>query len=175
MQGYIEVSPSKYKIAYPAQPPQASSLYWVQLAGMVMSIITTIWTVLLLLANWGSLSQLIKIPTVTSVITFSNCMVFLAFVIYLLAMSVINVALTNGRDILKSARDDLLIVFSAMTLMMVCEMVFVLIWSFKALSLAVNISIILTFVYPIVSTVIFVYSLYYLTMEPEATLPKIQN
>jgi hypothetical protein len=162
MQGFTQIDQSKYKIV---DASSTNSLYWIQLAGMAMSIITAIWTLLLLLGNWGSLITLIITPTIHSVITFSFCVVFILYVVALLVFSVLNVVLANGRSVLKNGRNEMLIIFSSITLVLIIELIYVLIWGIKALAVSVNLSIIITVLYPIVTSILFIYSLYYLTEE----------
>jgi hypothetical protein len=167
MQGFTQIDQSKYKIV---DASATNSLYWIQLAGMAMSIITAIWTLLLLLGNWGSLILFITTPTIHSVITFSFCVVFILYIIALLVFNVLNVVLANGRSVLKAGRNELLIVFSSITLVLIIELIYVLVWGLKALAMSVNISIIITVLYPI----LFIYSIYYLTSEEDTFMPIVQ-
>ena len=167
MQRFTKIENAEYKIV---EAGSSTSLYWVQLAGMAMSIITAIWTVLLVLGNWSTLMLFITTPTVHSVINFGFFILFVLYVIALLVFNILNVVLVDGRSVLKTGRNELLIIFSSITIIFIIELVYALIWGLKVLAVSVNLSIIITALYPIMTSILFIYSLYYLTTEEQVEI-----
>jgi hypothetical protein len=153
------------KVSYPIMPMQNfmqlpvaddQFLPWLKIGGIALSGMTTVWMVLLALANWSELVYLFKYPTVGSVLYFG-------FMIVLLSISVLTlllgIALQLNDFVKYSLVDDLTIALSVVIFIVLTGGISLLVSTFKVLSWRVNLSIILTLFYPLSACGLLIYLL----------------
>jgi hypothetical protein len=120
------------------QPYIIDYMFFVKLGNIVLSAFMLIWMVLLLLGNWSTYMSFIKNPTVGSVVYFGFGIIVMLSCIGMVMLS-------------------LVIQFFPTQLKTSCTLIgilltgtiVILVWSFKMLAIGINLSIILTFFYPV--------------------------
>jgi hypothetical protein len=128
------------------KPYTIDYMFFVKLGNIVLSAFMLIWMVLLLLGNWSTYMSFIKNPTVGSVVSFGfGLIVMLACI----GMVMLSLVIQFFPSQLKTSCDDLKVVICTLIGILLVGTIVILVWSFKMLALGINLSIMLTFFYPV--------------------------
>jgi len=121
-------------------------MYWVKIGNIILAAFMMLWVGVVAIANWGSYMDLIKHPSVNSVLYFGFSTVLMLVAVLMVALSIV-LAFFSGSA--KSSADDLKAVLIGLAIVILMGSISILVWTFKTFSISVNLSIILTFFYPI--------------------------
>ena len=129
-------------------------LPWIKICAIALGAIVILWLGLAAFANWYSLIYLVKNPTVGSLLFFGLMWLTIAVSIMMVILSIF-LGVTNLVHFMY--KDDLTIALYTAIIVLIVGDISLLFYSFKVLSTAVNIAIILTMIYPLMEGIILIY------------------
>ena len=140
----------------------SNGIAYIKLTNVLLSGLMLIWTIFLVAANYESFVHMFNEPTVKSIMYFSFCIFVL---LSIAAIMTISVLIQFAPSAIRTSIETIKIIIATICFVMAIGFAFVLAWSIRSFSLRLNVSLLLTFFYPIAESGLCLYLLHNMSHE----------